>query len=171
MTAYSTFFVKNNGFAGGTIGDVTSCGEVKISECVNKGDITGWHKFVGGVAGGIYRGTLENCYNTGNISAVGDNKCTATWDASLAGLIGVTYKYVAYSSVADPRYDPTGPLGAFSIINCYNGGAIDGTKLAANYGQTYPLYGKLVYHGSQNIVTCRPEAPESFLYTLNRSRD
>ena len=84
-----------HGYTGGILGMTSSCGEVVINECTNKGEIYGWHKFVGGIMGGIYRGTVQNCYNTGNMTTTADNKQPGQrWEATIAGIIGVTYEKV-----------------------------------------------------------------------------
>lgn len=145
------------GYTGGIMGMTTSCGDVLINECVNKGDITGWHRFIGGILGGIYRGTVKNCYNIGNMRADADNDWSGGWEATIAGLIGVTYEKVGYDPVAGDG--GTGPFGSFSIINDYNGGSIDGSKFVELAGSTYDLYGKLKQR-HEIRWTASPDSPD-----------
>ena len=77
----------------------------RIINCINKGYVEGAGQVLGGVAGILF-GTLENCYNTGNIKSTGIP--TATIEVcAIGGIVGAT-----------------GDEGTHIIRNTYNTGTI-----------------------------------------------
>ena len=76
-----------------------------ITNCYNRGTVSGSGR-VGGVCGyNNYGGTIENCYNTGTVSGSGD------WVGGVCGC----------------NYAPSDRTA--TITNCYNTGAVSGTGL------------------------------------------
>ena len=92
----------NNGYAGGIVADVFTGGNVTIRGCVNTGAISGTGH-VGGIAGALY-GTVENCYNTGAVTAVAGGSLE---DAG--GIVGYIFPSTTVAS---------------GLKNCYNIGAV-----------------------------------------------
>ncbi len=119
----------NTQAAGGVIG--YAGGEIICTECFNTGDVTGRGKSyaLGGIAGTVIRGTIENCYNTGKVYS----ESTAT-GAQLAGIANV------------------GTNRSFSatVRNCYNIGAVQ-----TGSGFTSKSVGGVIGAGSteKNIIT------------------
>lgn len=88
----------------GLFGYVSSGGVVKNVGVVNS--YIRANDYVGGVVGYNYRGTVENSYNTGSVSATGDY-------AYAGGVVGDNYG---------------------TVTNCYNTGSVSVTKDHANAG-------------------------------------
>ena len=89
--------------AGGIIG--YAGGKLTCSQCVNNGNISGYAKTyaLGGVAGTVIRGTIEDCVNLGNVYS----ESTSDW-AQLAGIANVG----------------TNSSMTATIRNCYSAGAV-----------------------------------------------
>ena len=67
---------------GGIAGTMSS---VEISECFNEGDIEA-SRLGGGILSISYQAKIDNCYNTGNVSAIGD---TSAYYPAAGGLFGM----------------------------------------------------------------------------------
>ena len=66
---------------GGIVGGVSAA---EISECFNEGDIKA-SRLGGGILSSSSKAMMGNCYNTGNVSAIGD---TSTYYPAAGGLLG-----------------------------------------------------------------------------------
>ncbi len=91
------------------VGGVVGYNSGTVENCYNTGSVsaTGHWAYAGGVAG-ENRGTVENCYNTGSVSATESN-------ASVGGVVGQNY------------YDGT-------VENSYNTGSVSATENNAFVG-------------------------------------
>ena len=73
---------------GSDVGGIASTmSATEISECFNEGDIEA-SRFGGGILSWSYQAMINNCYNTGNVSAIGD---TSTYYPAAGGLLGIVY--------------------------------------------------------------------------------
>lgn len=70
--------------------------EAEISECFNEGDVEA-SRLGGGILSNSNRSMIDNCYNIGNVSAIGD---TSTYYPAAGGLLGI----VAIRSEAKNSY-------------------------------------------------------------------
>ena len=125
--------VQNVGLEGGSItgqcyvGGVVGCnsGNSSVENCYNTGDVSGIVN-VGGVVGFVY-GTVSNCYNTGSVTATEDG-------AYVGGVIGqhmgtVTNCYNT-GDVSSSEYvgGVVGDNNGGTITNCYNTGDVSGNN-------------------------------------------
>ena len=77
---------------GGIVGDRSGA---EVTECFNEGDIAA-SRIAGGILCNSLRATLDNCYNTGAVSAIGDS---STYYPMAGGLVGTaTYNGTAVSN-------------------------------------------------------------------------
>ena len=108
------------------IGGIVSynAGTSTISDCENNGSVEGVDKYVGGIAGYHYSGTIENCENNNNI------KSTGYVGGVVGRASGVILSCVNNGSVsASSSY--SGGIAARTtknIINCVNNGNITSTS-------------------------------------------
>jgi hypothetical protein len=135
--------------------------------------ITG-QNYVGGIAGGTYSSSIENCYSTGDISGTnqvggiaGDtysniDNCYSTGDISgtnqVGGIVGETYSSSiesCYSTgdISGTEYQVGGIVGYLyynsSIDNCYSTGTVSGYQQVGGIaGQVYS------FDNSSNIENC-----------------
>jgi len=89
--------------AGGIIG--YAGGTVTCKKCINKGDVSGYNRALalGGIAGTVIRGVIEDCYNTGKVRSESiSNK------AQVSGIANVGTNAYMHAT----------------IKNCYNTGAV-----------------------------------------------
>ena len=132
---------KEYSFVGGIIGRIEGAGAVVVKGCTNSGALTGkaskqYGGIVGGVTGGVTALTLENCSNTGAISAydclggmvgaasacTGNIKITIT-DCTNNGSITV-YESSSSGIAAGilGRMESTG--GSLTVTGCQNKGMV-----------------------------------------------
>ena len=121
--------VKNLGVSGSVTSEINSVGGVvgynygTIENCYNTGDIKGGNS-VGGVAGYNY-GTVQNCYNTGDIKG-------GTWVGGVAGYnYGTVQNCYNTGDIKDGTY--VGGVAGYNdrsgtVQNCYNTGAVTGSS-------------------------------------------
>ena len=78
---------SNNGrLRGANVGGIAGMmSSVEISECFNEGDIEA-SRLGGGILSSSGSAIIDNCYNTGNVSAMGD---TSTYYPAAGGLLGI----------------------------------------------------------------------------------
>ncbi len=107
--SYNLCKVTGYRFVGGIAGSKTS-GE--ISECHNEGLITGYGKYIGGIAGRLGM-RAKDCHNLGDITAPSDS---ANYIGGIAGVLS-------------SGWDPLNMYGNSEghVINCYNNGNISTT--------------------------------------------
>ena len=124
---------------GGILG--YAAGAITCSQCINHGDLKGLIQTyaMGGIAGTVLRGTIEDCYNTGSVSSE-----SGSTKAQTSGIVNIgTNKSVSAT-----------------VRNCYNIGAVSvGSSYAGVYG------GAIAYgNASTNVITnvyCTDEATAS----------
>ena len=98
---YNTGQVNGGGYVGGVVGE--NSGSVINCTNTNTGTVTGTDDHVGGVVGSNNNGSVENCYNTGNIS--GGNQVGGVVGQNSGGVVG---------------------QNSGSVTNCYNIGDVSG---------------------------------------------
>ena len=102
-----------------------------ITNCYNRGTVSGSSFYVGGVCGENNGGTITNCYNTGTVS--GSNQVGGVCGYYYGGTIENCYNTGAVSGKSyvggvcglNDAYDLSN--GTVTITNCYNTGAVSGT--------------------------------------------
>ena len=141
-----------NSQVGGVVGTATSG---TVENCFNKGDLSGWMEYAGGIVGflnGGYGGytymlTVRDCYSTGAISQTARNNIGSRM-AHVGGIVGAVMSY------------GTDKIGTFT--NCYNIGTLSNTA-DVNHGEINPFY---CYNGAG---TNKDRVTESNLYALGTS--
>ena len=119
---------NGNSYCGGVIGQSSSKNEVIISNCINKGKVTGKGERVGGITGiSSTSTTIKECKNSGEIT--GEN-------IDVGGITGIAFGNIKTSynvgKITGKMYRVggiTGEIGAeanLNIENCYNIGEITG---------------------------------------------
>lgn len=85
--------VKINGNSqgiGGILGAAARNAEVIIENCYNRAAINGaGAKYIGGIAGVLYKGSIKNAYNTEAVSASAATEESPSYAAAIAGFMGV----------------------------------------------------------------------------------
>ena len=115
---------NGNSYCGGVIGQSNSKNEIIISNCINKGKITGKGNYVGGIIGSYRKGTrLEKSENQGAILGKGERVGGITGQSS-KGTIMKECKNTG--EIVGESYQVGGIAGInFGNINkCYNKGTI-----------------------------------------------
>ena len=117
---------KGNSQCGGVIGQSRSKNEVIISNCINKGKVTGKGNMVGGIIGSTFS-TIENCYNiekvngegnsTGGIVGVAGGSVKKSYN--IANIIGRGHRVGGIVGTTAKNFD-------VNVENCYNTGEIIG---------------------------------------------
>lgn len=121
-------------YAGGLIGNSANGFEMRVVEnCHNSGNVSATGKYVGGIAG--YTGSISRCYNSGNIEG----------GSHVGGLTGTTSAYSV----------------GVGISNCYNVGNVKGQNfvggLCANLMGTVENsfnYGELECESGNKALLC-----------------
>ncbi len=131
----STIFNTSYVAVGGVIGATrrVSSNVPSVVDCYSDATIaaTAYYARVGGVVGGMYAGTLERSFNTGNLSAA------ATYSTSTTGTINY------YGSLGGV----TGLVYGADVKNCYNAGAL------INSGSSTRVGGIFAYIMNPTTVT------------------
>lgn len=100
---------SNGGVVGGIAGEVADGGSV-IRNCAFIGDVAGDSNNIGGISGVIWqKGTIENCYHIGNVSALTESGYNVG---------GITGQLLVGSDAS----------GTVSVKNCYHVGKVTGTS-------------------------------------------
>jgi hypothetical protein len=148
QTEYDVVLARVGGIAGSVEGNSSSpkLNPVSISDCLNKGDITGHFQKAGGIVGYGDGGILNitNCYNIGaiiqNAQGAGDGGFTATirlggiagctnlmsqdTSLNLGGELNIANCYSTITPVCDNssyKYKAIGTIEANSATDSYNG--------------------------------------------------
>jgi hypothetical protein len=115
----------------------------QMAECFNKGAVTGWGEFMGGLAGfgsisSVDRNArISDSYNTGEVSMTTDNRTHSARFAHTSGLVG-QIQTNSFSS------------GAFYLSGCYNSGTLS-SMADAGFGQTNPFYYMSSYYPASSV--------------------
>ena len=127
----------------GYTGTIASLNMGKIENCVNNADVTAVGSFSGGICGYMLNGcgTIENCKNYGNVSAM--TYAAGICGGSQSGKTITTYTYLVDECENHGNISTTngigsaGVAGAYSgaVKNCTNSGNIDDTKGSAKSRQ------------------------------------
>ena len=127
-----------------------------ITNCYNRGTVSGSSFYVGGVCGENNGGTITNCYNTGTVS--GSNQVGGVCGYYYGGTIENCYNTGAVSGKSyvggvcglNDAYDLSN--GTVTITNCYNTGAVSGTSIVG--GVCGKNYAKNSSNGKATITNC-----------------
>lgn len=109
---------SSRGYAGGICGSPNS--DVLIRNCCNRGDVTGGY-IIGGVVG--VGGTIEHCFNSGNISATSTiNDGDAGGISGYSSIITNCFNIGEVTSIGKYFGGIVGNGGGQTLMNCYYGG-------------------------------------------------
>ena len=145
--------------AGGIVGSVSS-GTIK--QCTNSAEVVSMLKSAGGIVG--CGGTIEECYNYGDIYSYGSERANYDYVSSSAGgIVGSFSQNIqncGNSGNVTSNLSAGGIIGykyySFNIINCYNTGEIIGTKYSGGIiGET--LAGTCTIYNCYNTGKVRSE--------------
>lgn len=127
----------------GYTGTIASLNMGKIENCVNNADVIGAGTFAGGICGYMVNGygTIENCKNYGNVSAM--TYAAGICGGSQSGKSITTYTYIVNKCENRGNISTTNGVGSAGIAasfsgavkNCTNYGSIDDTKGSAKSRQ------------------------------------
>ncbi len=139
-------FIQGSSYVGGVVGYAGS--NTTISNCYNRGAVSGSDNNVGGVAGSASGGAsaITNCYNTGAVTGSGGLVGGVVGHASNTNIS----KCYNSGSVSSERFNVGGVVGYAgsntTISNCYNTVAVSG------YGYVGGIVGEVF--GATNITDC-----------------
>ena len=111
-----------------SVGGVVGCAyRGTVENCYNTGSVSG-SSYIGGVIGDAEGGTVTNCYNTGSVSGSSD---------SVGGVVGLTHSGSTVTncyntgSVSEKYYvgGVAGRVEDATITNCYNTGSVSGSSI------------------------------------------
>ena len=138
---------------GGIAGMMSS---VEISECFNEGDIEA-SRLGGGILSSSSRAMIDNCYNMGNVSAIGD---TSTYYPAAGGLLGI----------ASPRAEVKNSYSVGEIDGNHHVGCLVGFVIQPVNSTIENCYYLNVCLGDEYGISKSAEEmhEEAFVYTLNQ---
>lgn len=163
--------------AGGILGNGGSATlSVDLYNCTNEGNVQGT-KYVGGIVGNMYRGTIGNCGNDGNITAT---VSSSNSDDAVAGIVGYvyssnkTYESIIHSCYNKGTIEGKGARGVAGIVgydkdnckifNCYNQGLIKSSN-----DRTGGIAGQIIGSGYSSEIRNCYVAAESFSSSAAKS--
>lgn len=117
---------------GGVVGRLSGT----VEKAYNTGAIYNGYNVVGGIAGWFYKGTINNSFNTGNITVVNNEEGTSTTGSQVGGIVGGAGVYSGEDS---------------KISNAYNLGTIRSFKGKGSKDNSIGgIVGGVVTHGGDN---------------------
>lgn len=117
---------------GGVVGRLSGT----VEKAYNTGAIYNGYNVVGGIAGWFYKGTINNSFNTGNITVVNNEEGTSTTGSQVGGIVGGAGVYSGEDS---------------KISNAYNLGTIRSFKGKGRKDNSIGgIVGGVVTHGGDN---------------------
>lgn len=117
---------------GGVVGRLSGT----VEKAYNTGAIYNGYNVVGGIAGWFYKGSINNSFNTGNITVVNNEQGESTTGSQVGGIVGGAGVYSGEDS---------------KISNAYNLGTIRSFKGKGNKANSIGgIIGGVITHGGDN---------------------
>ncbi len=121
--SYNTGDVSGVSYVGGVAGNSNNS---IVSNCYNKGAVTGTDERVGGVIGhSSSYGTISYCYNIGDVCCTG-NYTGGVVGSVIDGKISNSYNIGNVVGTDDFVGGVVGSINSGSVINCYNNSLVSG---------------------------------------------